>query len=76
MKLGVMAAAAMMLLPQSASAIDFQTPVTKHLYTCASPGVSRVALTADPAACCEGQLKCAQFLSTQGLILSRRQPRT
>ncbi len=76
MKAITIIAALLTLLPLPASAIDFQTPITKHLYTCANLGVSRVGLTTDPAACCEGQLKCAQFLSTQGLLLSRRHPRT
>jgi hypothetical protein len=59
-----------------ASAIEFRTPVARQLYTCAGPGLSRVALQTEPAPCCEGQLKCPQFLSTQGIINNRRVPRT
>ena len=59
-----------------AEAVEFQTPVTKQLYTCAKPGLSRVAMTTDPAPCCDGQLKCAQFLSTTGILHTSRNPRT
>lgn len=73
----VLAVAAMVLascLP--AGAVEFQTPITKQLYTCAKPGLQRVAMTSEPAPCCDGQLRCAQFLSTTGILQNRRIPRT
>lgn len=73
----ILAAAAMMAascLP--AGAVELQTPSTKQLYTCAKPGLSRVAMTSDPAPCCDGQLRCAQFLATTGLLQTRRFGRT
>jgi len=59
-----------------AGAVEFQTPITKQLYTCAKPGLQRVAMTAEAAPCCDGQLRCAQFLSTAGILQNRRIPRT
>ncbi len=73
----VLAVAAVLLascLP--AGAVEFQTPITKQLYTCAKPGLQRVVMMAEPAPCCEGQLRCAQFLSTAGILQNRRIPRT
>ncbi len=73
----VLAVAAVVLascLP--AGAVEFQTPITKQLYTCAKPGLQRVAMTSEPAPCCDGQLRCAQFLSTTGILQNRRIPRT
>lgn len=73
----ILAAAAIMTascLP--AGAVEFQTSITKQLYTCAKPGLSRVAMTTDPAPCCDGQLRCAQFLSTTGVLQTHRIPRT
>jgi len=35
-----------------------------------------VVLQATPEPCCEGRLKCAQFLSTGGVLKSMRDPRT
>ena len=73
----VLAAAAVLVafcLP--AGAVEFQTPITKQLYTCARPGLQRVAMTTNPAPCCDGQLRCAQFLSTTGMLRNHRIPRT
>ena len=70
------AATLALLLGSPAGAVEFQTPVTKQLYTCTKPGLSRVAMTTDPAPCCDGQLKCAQFLSTTGVLHTSRNPRT
>ena len=73
----ILAAAALTLISGfSASAIEFQTPVMRQLYTCASPGVSRVAMPAVAAPCCDGQLKCPQFLSTTGVLQTPRHRRT
>lgn len=57
-----------------AQAVELRSPVTKQLYTCAQ-GVSRVSLQT-LAPCCEGQMRCAQFLSTTGVLKPQRDPRT
>jgi len=72
----ILAVAAMLASCYPAHAVEFQTPVMKQLYTCAKPGLSRVSMVTDPAPCCDGQLKCAQFLSTTGMLEARRNPRT
>jgi len=73
----MLAAAAMTLVSVgSAMAVEYRTPVTKQLFTCATAGLSRVVLQAVPEPCCEGRLKCAQFLSTGGVLKSMRDPRT
>ena len=73
----ILAAAALTLISAfSASAIEFQTPVTRPLYTCATSGVSRVAMPAVTEPCCDGQLKCPQFLSTTGVLQAQRHRRT
>ena len=59
-----------------AMAVEYRTPVTKQLYTCASEGWTRVAMPATSEPCCEGRLKCAEFLSTGGVLKSLRDPRT
>ena len=61
-------------LGQGANAVELRSPVIKQLYTCAQ-GVSRVSLQA-PASCCDGQMKCAQFLSTTGVLKPMRDQRT
>ncbi len=76
MRMILASAALASLLGSPVGAVEFQTPVTKQLYTCAKPGLSRVAITTDPAPCCDGQLKCAQFLSTTGILHTSRNPRT
>jgi len=60
----------------SAMAVEYRTPVTKQLFTCAAEGWSRVAMPTTPEPCCEGRLKCAEFLSTGGVLRSVRDPRT
>ncbi len=67
-------ASALVLTSLTAQAIEMRTPVAKQLYTCAT-GVSRVLATASPP-CCDGQLRCAQFLSTTGVLKLRPDPRT
>lgn len=59
-----------------AMAVEYRTPVTKQLFTCAAEGVSRVAIAAAPEPCCEGRLRCAEFLSTGGVLRPVRDPRT
>lgn len=80
MKIALMTAVATLALAFSAHAVEYRTPVTKQLYTCATTGVSRVAATnvpsPTPAPCCDGQLKCAQYLSTTGILKPQRDPRT
>lgn len=60
----------------SAMAVEYRTPVTKQLYTCAYEGWTRVAMRTTPEPCCEGRLKCAEFLSTSGVLRALRDPRT
>lgn len=75
MRLVLVAAGVMALVFGSgAQAVELRSPVPNQLYTCAQ-GVSRVSLQA-PAPCCEGQLKCAQFLSTTAVLKTMRDPRT
>ena len=76
MKTVLASASLALLLGSPAIAVEFQSPVTKQLYTCAKPGLSRIAMTTHPAPCCDGQLKCAQFLSTTGILHTSRDPRT
>ena len=72
----ILAMAAMLMSGCPAHAVEFQTPVMKQLYTCAKAGLSRVSMVTDPAPCCDGQLRCAQFLSTTGMLQVQRNPRT
>ncbi len=72
----VLAAAILMASCLPAGAVEFQTQITKQLFTCAKPGLQRVAVTSEPAPCCDGQLRCAQFLSTTGVLRNARIPRT
>ena len=60
----------------AAGAVEYRVPVTKQLFTCAGGGVSRVAIPEGAAPCCEGQLKCAQYLATTGALRVVRDPRT
>ena len=78
MKIALVTSALTLVLAFSAHAMELRTPVGKQLFTCATSGVSRVAAIVDamPAPCCEGQLKCAQFLSTTGIVKPRLDPRT
>ena len=70
------AAAVLMASCMPAGAVEFQIQITKQLYTCAKSGVQRVAVTSEPVPCCDGQLRCAQFLSTTGILRNHRIPRT
>lgn len=72
----VLAAFAMgVFLVGSASAVEYRTPAAKQLFTCAAEGRLRVS-TGLPEPCCEGRLRCAQFLATGGVLKAARDPRT
>ncbi len=70
----VLLASSLFALASAASALEIRTPAARQVYTCES-GLSRVA-TAGAAPCCEGRLRCAQFLSTTSVLRPRRDPRT
>lgn len=72
----VSAALAMgVFLVGSAMAVEYRTPAAKQLFTCAAEGRLRVsAQAAEP--CCDGRLRCAQFLATGGVLKTTRDPRT
>ena len=72
----VLAALAMgVFLVGSASAVEYRTPAAKQLFTCAAEGRLRVsARLLEP--CCEGRLRCAQFLATDSVLRAARDPRT
>lgn len=74
--LAMTTSAIILCMTGAAAAVEYRTPVTKQLFTCATSGLTRVAASSPPAACCEGQLKCAQFLSTTGVLQPWRHPRT
>ena len=76
MRMVLSAAAVLMVSCLPAGAVEFQTQITKQLFTCAKPGLQRVATIAEPSPCCDGQLRCAQFLSTSGILQTHRVPRT
>ena len=59
-----------------AAAVEYRTPAAKQLFTCGTSGVSRVATREAWAPCCDGQLKCAEFLATTGMTRLMRDPRT
>ena len=59
-----------------ATAVEYRTPAAKQLYTCAAAGLSRVAMQVRQEPCCDGRLKCAQFLSTGGVLRPMPDPRT
>ena len=76
MRLVLVAATTLMVSCLPAGAMEFQTQITKQLFTCAKPGLQRIATTSETAPCCDGQLRCAQFLSTTGILRNSRIPRT
>ena len=72
----VLAALAMgVFLVGSGSAVEYRTPAAKQLFTCAAEGRMRVSAPS-PEPCCEGRLRCAQFLATGGVLRATRDPRT
>lgn len=76
MKIALITATLLALTAATASAREIETPEARQLYTCATSGLSRVALQAEPAPCCEGMLGCPQLLGNTGLIKPRRSNRT
>ena len=64
------------ILVGSASAVEYRTPAAKQLFTCAASGWTRIAMRNMPEPCCEGRLRCAQFLATGGVLKTTRDPRT
>lgn len=78
MKETLLAAAAALALAFPAHATEYRAPVSKQLFTCALSGLSRVSDPPAPQAapCCDGQLRCAQLLSTSGILKPLRDPRT
>lgn len=75
MKIAITAAVLSLALAFSAGAAEYQTVGGKQLYACQRGPVDRVALTA-PAPCCEGQMVCSQFLSTNTLVRGKADTRT
>ncbi len=73
----VLATVAIILLPLAtpAAAFEMAAPVSRQLYTCEGPALSRVAART-PAPCCEGQLSCPQLLANTGFTRPRRSNRT
>ena len=76
MKSILTAAALIMLSALPASAFQTRASGTPALYTCSGKVMSRVSITAKVVPCCEGQLKCPQYLSTELLVKPRLVPRT
>ncbi len=76
MKVVLAALALGVTLIGSASAVEYRTPATKQLFTCAAQGLTRVSARVVPERCCDGSLKCAQFLATGGVLKAVRDPRT
>ena len=76
MRLVLAVAAALTGFCLPAGAVEFQTQITKQLFTCAKPSLQRIGATSETAPCCDGQLRCAQFLSTTGILRNSRIPRT
>ena len=68
--------AAFLLLGATSSYAADRAAASPQLYTCARGGLSRVALTADPAPCCVGMLGGPQLLANTGLEKPKRSNRT
>lgn len=66
----------LLILAGPSAAVEYRTPAAQQLYTCAADGLSRVAARTVQAPCCDGRLKCAQFLATGGVLKASRDPRT
>ena len=60
----------------SAHAAQLAPPVARQLYTCDRGGLSRVAMSGQPAPCCTGLLGCPQLLANTGLVKPKRDNRT
>lgn len=81
MKFAMLAAALLLSTGSSAGALEFRSPVVKHLFACDSKNLSRVAARPGaapdvPGACCLGELRCAQFLATRSILKPQLDPRT
>lgn len=89
MKFVVLSAALTFLLStgSAAHAFEFRAPVTQQLFACESKNLTRtahrtdlgadeVAVLAQLGACCQTQLRCAQFLATRSVHKPRLDPRT
>ncbi len=76
MRMTLVALAVALCSAGSATAVEYRTPAAKQLFTCAAAGLSRVAMQVEPEPCCDGRLKCAQFLSTGGVLRPIPDPRT
>ena len=68
MKISPLLAGLIAFTPVTALAIGPGRAATPDAYTCVGPALSRVALRADDGGCCDGHMRCAQLLSTQGMI--------
>jgi hypothetical protein len=68
MKRYLLALGIVVATPFAASALELKTSATKSLFACEGSALHRVALREAPARCCEGRIRCAQLLSTQGMI--------
>ncbi len=62
--------------PFAASALELKTSATKSLFACEPSALSRVALRERPALCCDERMRCAQLLSTEGMIRTQGRTRT
>lgn len=69
MKTSLLTLVATLGLAASAHAAEIRIPVGKQLFTCAAPGVARISTAVEPVApCCDGKLKCAEYLSTTSVV--------
>ena len=76
MKKRLLAVGMIVLTPFAASAMELKTSATKSLFACEGSALSRVALRERPAPCCEGRMRCAQLLSTEGMVRTQGRSRT
>lgn len=84
MKFALLSITLLLSTGSAAPALEFRSPVTKQLFACESKNLSRVAQrgagdaspTAQPGACCQDQLRCAQFLATRSVLKPQLDPRT
>ena len=68
MKMLVAAALFAASLTGAAWAVPRSHSVLATHYTCEGRSLSRVAMTVEPAPCCDGLFGCPQLLSNTGLI--------
>ncbi|MDQ2764761.1 MAG: hypothetical protein M3Y22_15190 [Pseudomonadota bacterium] len=61
----------------SGHAMQLRAPANAELYTCAKGPLSRVSTFPErPAQCCDGKLRCPQFLSTTTIVKAQHAFRT